>query len=75
MVESAMSIAFLARSSDFQLRPCRRPSTNSVLGADIQVLRSNASVRQVMSIGGWRSGVVEILEADGSRTLFTAQDT
>lgn len=75
MVESRMSIAFLARSSDVQLRPCSNPSTNSVLASDIQVSRSNGSMMQVMPIGVCRRGVVEMAVEAGWRTLLMAHDT
>lgn len=70
-----MSIALRARSSDVQLSPWSKPSTNSVLDADIQVSRSKGSMMHVMLIGGWRRGVVEIAAEDGWRLLLMAQDT
>lgn len=74
-VANTISIAFLAKLSLFQLNPCNKPNTNSVLDALIQVSRSNGSSIQSISTGVCSKGVVDIADDEGDRTLLIFQET
>lgn len=75
MVANTISIAFLAKSSVFQLSPCNKPSTNSVLDALIHVSKSNGSSIHCTSTGVCSTGVVEIVDEERERTLLIPQET